>query len=464
MGKTLYEKVFDSHALRELAPGQYQIVVDRHMLNEVSSPQAFATLRERGLKVAYPERTFSTSDHTTSTLGDPGAVDDATSALQIATMRSNAVEAGIRYFDPRQGEHGIIHVIAPERGLIQPGMVVVCGDSHTSTYGAFGAVAFGIGTTQVRDVLASQTMLCEKLRVRRIDIAGKLAPGVYAKDVALFVIARLGAKGGVGYAYEFGGEVVERFSMEERMTLCNMAIEGGARCGYVNPDATTYRYLQDRAHAPAGMRFRRAMERWESVRSDPDAHYDDRITLHADEIGPMVTWGTSPDQAVSVNECVPAASPALADTLGFMGLESGQHIAGTRIDVAFIGSCTNGRLSDFEAIAGHLRHGTYRVAAHVRALVVPGSRAVHDALVASGIDLLFTAAGFEVRDAGCSLCCGMNADRLNGRERCASSSNRNFRGRQGSPEGRTMLMSPVMVAAAAISGEIVDARQLFGIA
>lgn len=463
MGKTLYEKVFDSHALRELAPGQYQIVVDRHMLNEVSSPQAFATLRERGLKVAYPERTFSTSDHTTSTLGDPEAVDDETSTLQIATMRSNAVASGIRYFDPRQGEHGIIHVIAPERGLIHPGMVVVCGDSHTSTYGAFGAVAFGIGTTQVRDVLASQTMLCEKLRVRRIDIAGQLAPGVHAKDVALFVIALLGAKGGVGYAYEFGGDVVERFSMEERMTLCNMAIEGGARCGYVNPDATTYGYLQGRAHAPDDEHFTQATERWHTFRSDPDARYDDRVTVHANQIGPMVTWGTSPDQAVAVHERIPVASPVVAETLRFMGLESGQHIAGTRIDVAFIGSCTNGRLSDFEAVANQLQRGAYRVAGHVKALVVPGSRAVHDALVASGIDRIFTDAGFEVRDAGCSLCCGMNADRLSGQERCASSSNRNFRGRQGSPEGRTMLMSPVMVAAAAIAGEIVDARQLFGI-
>lgn len=464
MGKTLYEKVFDSHALRELAPGQYQIVVDRHMLNEVSSPQAFATLRKRGLKVAYPERTFATSDHTTSTLGDPEAVDDETSSLQIATMRSNALASGIGYFDPREGQHGIIHVIAPERGLIQPGMVVVCGDSHTSTYGAFGAVAFGIGTTQVRDVLASQTMLCEKLRVRRIDIVGTLAPGVYAKDVALFTIARLGAKGGVGYAYEFGGEVVDRFSMEERMTLCNMAIEGGARCGYVNPDATTYRYLQGRERAPAGQRFRAAIARWEAVRSDADARYDDRVTLHADEISPMVTWGTSPDQALAVHERIPAASPTLAETLRFMGLDAKQHIAGTRIEVAFIGSCTNGRLSDFEAVAHHLRRGAYRVAPHVKALAVPGSRSVHAALVASGIDRILAEAGFEVRDAGCSLCCGMNADRLSGKQRCASSSNRNFRGRQGSPEGRTMLMSPVMVAAAAIAGEIVDARQLFGIA
>lgn len=461
MGQTLYEKVFDRHVVREVTPGQYQLLASLHLLNEVSSPPAFEALRERGLKLRHPALTYGSSDHSISTSGQTDDFVDPMAAEQVRAMGRNMAEFGGTYFDPTAGEHGIIHVVAPERGLTQPGAVIVCGDSHTSTHGAFGAIAFGIGTSQVRDVLATQTLLMEKLKVRRIEITGALASGVYAKDVALHVIHVLGAKGGIGFAYEFGGDVVDRFSMEERMTLCNLAIEAGARCGYVNPDQTTFDYLSGRDHAPRGAAWDRAVAEWQRVRSDEDAAYDDRVVLRADEIEPMVTWGTSPDQSVPVGGNIPAAE---GDVLAFMGMTAGQPIVGTRIDVAFIGSCTNGRLSDFEAVAAWLRDRDLHVAPQVRALIVPGSRRVRDALLARGLDQVFIDAGFQFRDAGCSLCCGMNADRLEGREVCASSSNRNFRGRQGSPTGRTLLMSPVMVAAAAIAGEVTDARQFFGAA
>jgi 3-isopropylmalate/(R)-2-methylmalate dehydratase large subunit len=468
MGQTLYEKVFDRHIVREVTAGQYQLAADLHFLNEVSSPQAFEALRERGLRVRHPARTFGSSDHSISTGGDPLDFVDPMAAAQVEAMGRNMAEFGLTYFDPSQGEHGIAHVVAPERGLTQPGMVIVCGDSHTSTHGAFGAIAFGIGTSQVRDVLASQTLLMEKLKVRRIEVTGRLAPGVYAKDVALYVIHVLGAKGGVGYAYEFGGEVVDRFSMEERMTLCNLAIEAGARCGYVNPDQTTYDYLRGRDHAPQGVAWDEAVIAWDRVRSDPDAAYDDVVVLRGEDIQPMVTWGVSPDQSAPIGGAVPDLvtvpeqdQGGTRDVLDFMGFRSAAPIAGTRIDVAFIGSCTNGRVSDFEAVAEQLRGRGLRVAPHVRALAVPGSRRVREALIAKGIDKILMEAGFDFRDTGCSLCCGMNADHLKGQETCASSSNRNFRGRQGSPTGRTLLMSPVMVAAAAIAGEVTDARRFF---
>jgi 3-isopropylmalate/(R)-2-methylmalate dehydratase large subunit len=465
--RTLYEKVFDQHIVREVSPGQYQLAVDVHYLNEISSPQAFDALRERGLPVRHPDRTFGTPDHSTPTTGPDDWADDL-NRIQVETMTHNAHQFGIVYFDPRRDAGGIIHVVAPERGMARPGMVIACGDSHTSTHGAFGAIAFGIGTSQVRDVLATQSILMEKLHVRRITIDGTLGPGVYAKDVGLHVIRTLGARGGVGYAYEFGGSTVDAFSMEERMTLCNLAIEAGARCGYVNPDDTTYAYLHGRELAPKGGAWDTATTRWRALASDPGAPYDDEITLRAADVAPTVTWGTSPDQAVAITEPTPdpAAMPegqrdAAREALRFMGLTPGASMAGTRIDVAFLGSCTNGRISDYEAVTAHLKGSQFRVAPHVRALVVPGSRRVRDELIARGLDRIFTDAGFEVRDAGCSLCCGVNADRLTGRELCASSSNRNFRGRQGSPTGRTVLMSPVMVAAAAIAGEMVDARTFF---
>lgn len=467
MGQTLYEKVFNRHVVREVVPGQYQLLIRLHLLNEVSSPQAFEELRERKLPVRHPGLTYGSADHSISTSGRAGDFADAMAAAQVEAMQQNMEGFGLNYFDPAKGQHGIIHVVAPERGLTQPGMVIACGDSHTSTHGAFGAIAFGIGTSQVRDVLASQTLLMEKLKVRRIEVSGRLAPGVYAKDVALYIIHRLGAKGGVGFAYEFGGDVVDRFSMEERMTLCNMAIEAGARCGYVNPDQTTYDYLQGRDYAPQGAAWDRAVAEWNQVRSDPDARYDDRVVLQAEAIEPMVTWGVSPDQSGPVSGRIPSLmmndpdGDTTREVLDFMGLRPGQPLEGTRIDVAFLGSCTNGRLSDFQTVARYLSGRGLRVAPHVRALAVPGSRRVRDALVEQGIDRVLIEAGFDFRDAGCSLCCGMNADRLQGQETCASSSNRNFKGRQGSPVGRTILMSPVMVAAAAINGAVTDARKFF---
>ena len=468
MGQSLYEKVFARHIVREVAAGQYQLAVDAHLLNEITSPQAFEALRDRGLNVRHPNRTFGSSDHTISTSGDPRDFVDPLAAMQVDAMGKNMAFFGLTYFDPVRGEHGIIHVVAPERGLTQPGMVIVCGDSHTSTHGAFGAIAFGIGTSQVRDVLASQTLLMEKLKVRRIEITGRLAVGVYAKDLALHIIHVLGAKGGVGFVYEFGGEVVDGLTMEERMTLCNLAIEAGARCGYVNPDQTTYDYLSGRDYAPRGEAWDRAVAEWDGLRSDNDAPYDDVVMLRGEDIQPMVTWGVSPDQSVPVGGHVPDLAglmdqehEATKDILDFMGFGSGVPVQGTRIDVAFLGSCTNGRLSDFEVVAEQLRGRGLRVAPHVKALAVPGSRRVRDALISKGIDRVLIEAGFEFRDAGCSLCCGINADSLKGQQTCASSSNRNFRGRQGSPTGRTILMSPVMVAAAAIAGEVTDARVFF---
>jgi 3-isopropylmalate/(R)-2-methylmalate dehydratase large subunit len=469
MGQTLFEKVFNRHIVRELAPGQYQLFIGLHLIHEVTSPQAFEDMRERRLKPRFPSRTFATADHAipTDTLARPYA--DPLNEAQVAALERNVEEFGIRYFGPARGEHGIVHVIGPERGLTQPGMTIVCGDSHTSTHGAFGALAFGIGTSQVRDVLATQTLTMQKLKVRRIEIKGRLAPGVYAKDVALHILRHLGVKGGVGYAYEFVGDVVERFSMDERMTLCNMSIEGGARCGYVNPDQTTYDYLRGREYAPAeGEAWDKAVAYWNSIRSDDDAVFDDVVTFRAENIGPMVTWGITPDQSVAIDEKIPPADafpvhdrPLIEEAHAFMSFEPGRPIDGTPIDVAFIGSCTNGRLSDFELVAGLIQGRGFRVAPNVKALIVPGSQRVRDQLMAKGLDKVFTDAGFEFREAGCSMCLALNTDKLEGRQVCASSSNRNFKGRQGSPTGRTLLMSPAMVAAAAIAGKVTDARMLF---
>src|SRR5437762_7232253 len=337
-------------------------------------------------------------------------------------------------------------------------MTIACGDSHTSTHGAFGAIALGVGTSQVRDVLASQCLALDPLKVRRIDVNGRLRPGVYAKDVILTIIRRLGVNGGVGYAYEYGGTTVDAMTIDERMTICNMSIEGGARVGYVNPDETTFAFLKGRRFAPQGAAFDRAVRWWRHIASDVNAAYDDRVTIDAASIEPTVTWGINPGQSVGVGEAI--ARDADPEALAFMGFTRGAKVQGTKIDVAFIGSCTNGRLSDLEQAAKIVRGR--RVAPHVQALAVPGSQAVRRAAEAKGLDAVFTKAGFEWRGAGCSMCLAMNPDRLEGRQVCASSSNRNFKGRQGSPTGRTLLMSPAMVAAAAIAGELVDVRECVG--
>jgi 3-isopropylmalate/(R)-2-methylmalate dehydratase large subunit len=463
MAGTLVDKIWDLHSVRELANGQTQLYIGRHFIHEVTSPQAFEELKRRGLRVAAPERTVATLDHIvpTDALARPFA--DGMAETMASALERHCREHGITLLDAASGRQGIVHVIGPELGLTQPGMTIVCGDSHTSTHGAFGALAWGIGTSQVRDVLASQSLAMSRPKVRRIEIEGPLARGVYAKDAILSVIARLGIEGGIGYAYEYAGSAVDAMSMDERMTLCNMSIEGGARMGYVNPDETTIAYLRGRPFAPGGEAFERARAWWLSLRPDTGATWDDRVRIDATSIAPVVTWGTNPGQSVRVSDRLPdQPTREESDALAFMGLAAGQPVAGTRIDVAFIGSCTNARLSDLReaarVVAGR------RVATHVRALVVPGSQSVRAAAEREGLDQEFRAAGFEWRQAGCSMCLAMNPDRLTGRQICASSSNRNFRGRQGSPTGRTLLMSPAMVAAAAIAGEVVDVRTELGAA
>jgi 3-isopropylmalate/(R)-2-methylmalate dehydratase large subunit len=464
-GKSLFDKVWDVHAVRELPDGQTQLFIGLHLIHEVTSPQAFAMLREMKLPVRFPELTFATVDHIIPTDSQRRPFADRLAEEMLVHLERNCREHGIQFFDAASGRQGIVHVIGPELGLTQPGMTVACGDSHTSTHGAFGAVAFGIGTSQVRDVLATQCLALNRPKVRRIEVTGKLGGGVYAKDTILHIIRRLGVNGGVGFAYEYAGPVVEAFSMEERLTLCNMSIEGGARVGYVNPDEITFAYLKGRELAPRGAAWERAVAWWRSMASDPGAHYDDRVALDGREIQPTVTWGINPGQACGVSESIPRVADVapgeraqLAEALAFMGLEGGKPILGTKIDVAFIGSCTNGRISDLREAARVAKTG--RVAKGVRTYVVPGSQAVAREAEAEGLPEVFRAAGFDWREPGCSMCLAMNPDKLVGREVCASSSNRNFKGRQGSPTGRTLLMSPAMAAAAALHGRVVDVREV----
>jgi 3-isopropylmalate/(R)-2-methylmalate dehydratase large subunit len=465
MAETLLDKVWRAHTVRTLPSGETQLLIGLHLIHEVTTPQAFQMLGELGLRVRMPERTFATVDHIVPTVSQRRPFADAMAEEMTVHLVRSCKEYGIPLFDLESGRQGIVHVIGPELGLTQPGMTIACGDSHTSTHGALGSLAFGIGTTQVRDVLATQCLALAKPKLRQIRVEGKLARGVYAKDVILTIIHRLGVKGGVGFAYEYAGSAIEAFTMEERLTLCNMSIEGGARVGYVNPDQTTFDYLRGRPFAPAGPAFDRAVAWWKSMASDLDARFDDVVRLSADEIEPIVTWGINPGQSVGVASRIPDPQtapeperPTWREALAFMDLEAGQPIAGTRIDVAFIGSCTNGRLSDLRA-AAEVARGR-RVSKGVRAMVVPGSQAVAKAAESEGLHEIFRAAGFEWRNAGCSMCLGMNEDKLQGREVCASSSNRNFIGRQGSPTGRTLLMSPAMVAAAAVAGAVTDVREV----
>jgi len=469
-GKNLFEKVWDAHAVKQMSNRQTQLLIGTHLIHEVTSPQAFGMLRDLGLDVKYPHRTFATVDHIVPTRSQQEPFSDPLAQAMIEELRKNCEEFGITFFDIGSGGQGIVHVVGPEQGITQPGTTIACGDSHTATHGAFGAIAFGIGTTQIRDVLATQTMALNKLRVRRINVDGDLRPGVYAKDVILHIIKLLGAKGGIGYAYEYGGSVFDKFSMEERMTVCNMSIEGGARCGYVNPDEKTFAYLEGRPRSPKGEKWEEAVHRWRAVASDPDCHYDDIVEIRAEDIAPSVTWGISPDHGIFVNETIPDPADcddveqrqSIEEALDYMKLEPGAPIAGTPIDVAFIGSCTNGRLSDFREAARFLEG--HRVAEGVQAIAVPGSEIVDHLCREEGIDKIFEEAGFEWRGAGCSMCLAMNPDKLVGDQLCASSSNRNFKGRQGSPVGRTILMSPVMVAAAAVKGAVSDAREVFDLA
>jgi 3-isopropylmalate/(R)-2-methylmalate dehydratase large subunit len=461
---TLYNKVWDAHAVTQLPTGQTQLFIGLHLVHEVTSPQAFDMLRERGLKVLYPERTFATMDHIVPTKSQARPFADAEAEAMMQAIERNASEFGVNFFNFETGRQGVVHIIGPELGLTQPGMTIACGDSHTSTHGAFGTLAFGIGTSQVRDVLASQCLSMDAMKVRKVQINGRLKPGVTPKDVTLFVINRLGVKGGIGYAYEYAGEVFDAMSMEGRMTVCNMAIEGGARAGYVNPDQTTFDYLKGREYSPQGAAWDKAVAHWKTMASDKDAVYDDVKTYDASEIEPMVTWGITPGQSVGVNEALP--DPASVADQGerqslelaykHMKLAPGQKPSEIAINVAFIGSCTNGRISDLRA-AAEVAKGR-KVAPGVTAFVVPGSMQVRKQAMQEGLDKVFAAAGFEWREAGCSMCLAMNPDQLKGDQISASSSNRNFIGRQGSPTGRTLLMSPAMVAAAAIRGHVTDVR------
>src|SRR5712692_8430879 len=460
--RTLYDKIWQSHTVGILPTGQTQLFIGLHLIHEITTAPAFDMLRENGMDVAFPERTFATVDHIVPTDIRSRPFLDSEAEELTQALEKNVGQFGVEFFGVESPNQGIVHVIGPQLGLTQPGMTLACGDSHTSTHGAFGTLAFGIGTSQVRDVLATQTLAMDKLKVRRISVNGALKNGVYAKDVILNIIRRLGVGGGKGFAYEYGGAVVDRMNMEERMTVCNMSIEGGALVGYVNPDATTFEFLKGRPHVPKGEAFDRAVAYWKSVASDGDAEYDDVVNMEGKDIEPTVTWGINPGQAVGISEKLPQPEE-YSDPDGakkayeHMGWQPGSPILGTPINVAFIGSCTNSRLSDLRA-AAKIAKGR-KVHPGIRALVVPGSAGVKALAEKEGLHKIFIEAGFEWRAAGCSMCLAMNPDKLQGREICASSSNRNFIGRQGSPGGRTLLMSPAMVAAAALSGKVVDVRE-----
>ena len=466
MGKNLFDKVWESHEVARLPNGKIQLLIGLHLIHEVTSPQAFQMLREKKLNVLFPERTFATIDHIIPTDSQIRPFSDSMAESMTREIENNTKEFGIRFFGSESGNQGIVHIIGPELGLTQPGMTIACGDSHTSTHGAFGAIAFGIGTSQVRDVLATQCIELDKLKVRKIQINGSLSKGVFAKDVILKVISELGVKAGIGFAYEYSGKAISEMNMEQRMTICNMSIEGGARCGYVNPDQKTFDYLKGKPFSPKGKDFDIAVKYWKSVASDSNALYDDVVEIQANNLEPMVTWGINPGQAISINGRIPTFNMMNSDekstferALSHMGFKEGESIKGKKINVAFIGSCTNSRISDLREAASLLKGK--KIAPEIKAIAVPGSQNVKRQAEEEGLDKIFMKSGFEWRNAGCSMCLAMNPDKLKGNELCASSSNRNFIGRQGSPSGRTILMSPAMVAAAAIRGKLTDVRELF---
>src|SRR5213592_1571482 len=462
--KTLFDRVWDAHVVRELPGGVALLYVDLHLVHEVTSPQAFAGLKREKRTVRRPELTLATVDHNVPTGDRSLPIADEIAARQVDALSTNAREFGIELFDLRSPGQGIVHVIGPELGATQPGMLIVCGDSHTATHGAFGAFALGIGTSEVEHVLATQCIVLNKPRNLEARITGHRAPGVSAKDLILALIGKIGTAGASGHVIEYTGDAVRALSMEERMTVCNMSIEAGARAGMIAPDEVTYAYLEGRPRAPTGAAWTRAVEAWRGLQSDPGATYDRRVTLDAARVPPQVTWGTSPGMVTGVTGAVPDPADyptdderrAVSRALEYMGLEPGTPLAGLPIDRVFLGSCTNGRIEDLRA-AARVVQGR-RVASGVRAMVVPGSQQVRAQAEREGLDRVFREAGFEWRNAGCSMCLGMNADILQPGERCASTSNRNFEGRQGRG-GRTHLMSPPMAAAAAVAGHIVDVRR-----
>jgi 3-isopropylmalate/(R)-2-methylmalate dehydratase large subunit len=464
MGKTLYDKIWDDHLVDEQPDGTCLIYIDRHLVHEVTSPQAFEGLRMSGRKVRAPEKTLAVVDHNVPTTDRSKGIADPESATQVETLANNAVDFGIEYFNELDIRQGIVHVIGPEQGFTLPGMTIVCGDSHTSTHGAFGALAHGIGTSEVEHVLATQTLIQKKAKNMRITVDGQLPRGVTAKDIILAIIGEIGTAGGTGYVMEYAGEAIRALSMEGRMTVCNMSIEGGARAGLIAPDEKTYDYIKGRPRSPKSAAWDVAMRHWRTLHSDDDAVFDHEIRLDAANLPPLVTWGTSPEDVVAVTGRVPdpdavtddSKRAAMRRALDYMGLQPGTKITDIAIDRVFLGSCTNGRIEDLRAAAKVLEGKT--VHGHVNAMVVPGSGLVKEQAEAEGLDKIFLAAGFEWREPGCSMCLAMNPDKLAPGERCASTSNRNFEGRQGF-KGRTHLVSPAMAAAAAIAGHFVDIRQ-----
>jgi 3-isopropylmalate/(R)-2-methylmalate dehydratase large subunit len=468
--KTLYDKIWDSHLIADDEESQL-IYVDRQLIHEVTSPQAFEGLRMSGRKPRNPKAHLAVADHNVPTINaDRGhgtsGIKDQTSKIQVETLEANCKEFGIKYFDLDDKKQGIVHIVGPEQGLTQPGMVIVCGDSHTSTHGAFGALAFGIGTSEVEHVLATQTLIQKRAKNMLVRVDGKLGFGVTAKDIILAIIGKIGTAGGTGYVIEYAGDAITNLSMEARMTVCNMSIEAGARAGLIAPDQTTYDYLKGRPLAPSGDDWQKAVKYWDSLKSDAGAFYDKTIILNADEIAPQVTWGTSPEDALPITAKVPFAEDfadkgkqeAVKRSLEYMGLKSGTPLEEIQIDKVFIGSCTNGRIEDLR-VAANLAKGK-KVAKNIKlAMVVPGSGLVKEQAEKEGLDKIFIEAGFEWRQPGCSMCLAMNSDYLNPEERCASTSNRNFEGRQGRG-GRTHLVSPQMAVAAAINGHLSDARKI----
>jgi 3-isopropylmalate/(R)-2-methylmalate dehydratase large subunit len=463
--RTLVDKIWDAHGVAQEDGGPAVLYVDLHLIHEVTSPQAFTMLRERGLRVRRPERTVATMDHATPTNRPDLALAEAISVRQLNQLAQNCAEFGIRLYDMESAERGIVHVLGPEQGLTQPGMTIVCGDSHTSTHGAFGALAFGIGTSEVAHVLASQCLLQARPKTFVVEFEGQLQPGVTAKDMILALIARIGVGGGTGHVLEYAGPAVCALSMEERMTLCNMSIEAGARAGMIAPDETTFAYLEGRPFAPQGAAWDVAVARWRALPSDPGARYDRTLTIDVGELAPMITYGTNPGMGLPLTEPVPdpaairdsAARASLEKALGYMDLQPGVPLLGHAVDVVFVGSCTNGRLSDLRAAAGML--AGRKVAEGVRMLVVPGSETVRRQAEAEGLDRIFVEAGAEWRYAGCSMCLAMNGDQLAPGEYAVSTTNRNFEGRQG-PGGRTFLASPLTATASAVMGHVADPRPL----
>jgi 3-isopropylmalate/(R)-2-methylmalate dehydratase large subunit len=462
--KTLYDKIWDDHVVHESDDGTCVLYIDRHLVHEVTSPQAFEGLRLAGRKVRAPEKTLAVVDHNVPTSDRSKGIDDPESKLQVETMAMNAKDFGLEYFNEHDQRQGICHIIGPEQGFTLPGMTIVCGDSHTSTHGAFGALAHGIGTSEVEHVLATQTLIQAKARNLRITVDGQLPDGVSSKDIILAIIGEIGAGGGTAHVMEYSGEAIRSLSMEARMTICNMSIEGGARAGLIAPDDTTYAYVKDRPKAPKGEHWDKAMRYWETLHSDDGAHFDREVRLDAANLPPIVTWGTSPEDVASITGAVPNPDD-IADenkraskwrALKYMGLEPGTKMTDIKLDTIFIGSCTNGRIEDLRKVA-HVVEGKTVSPNLKRAMIVPGSGLVKAQAEAEGLDKIFKAAGFDWREPGCSMCLAMNADKLTPEERCASTSNRNFEGRQGF-KGRTHLVSPIMAAAAAIVGRFVDVR------